>query len=191
MTRSALLKLAAGRLQSDGRQRRPRQCREVSAEEYAAWEPVYRAAKTALQDREAGLDAAAELIEKDLLLLGATAIEDKLQEVGLGSRVAAWVFNSSGQAQSAGTDSAGSHAIPYRTHSADSVHPRIYYRGPQEACEPTSRGRRHLQTCRQHHCCGMQGVPACIEKLRHAGLKIWVLTGDKVRTLMTRLCVLF
>ncbi len=56
-------------------------CRRVSAEEFAAWEPVYRAAKTALQDRDAGLDAAAELIEKDLLLLGATAIEDKLQEV--------------------------------------------------------------------------------------------------------------
>ena len=42
---------------------------------------MYRAAKTALQDRDAGLDAAAELIERDLLLLGATAIEDKLQEV--------------------------------------------------------------------------------------------------------------
>jgi magnesium-transporting ATPase (P-type) len=26
-----------------------------------------------------------------------------------------------------------------------------------------------------------QGVPACIEKLRQAGLKIWVLTGDKAR----------
>ena len=57
-------------------------CREVSAEEYAAWEPVFQRAKTALQDRDAQLDAAAELIEKDLLLLGATAIEDKLQEVG-------------------------------------------------------------------------------------------------------------
>ena len=55
-------------------------CRPVSAEEYAAWEPVYRAAKTALHDRDARLDAAAELIERDLLLLGATAIEDKLQE---------------------------------------------------------------------------------------------------------------
>jgi magnesium-transporting ATPase (P-type) len=57
-------------------------CREVSAEEYAAWEPGFHLAKTALQDRDAQLDAAAELIEKDLLLLGATAIEDKLQEVG-------------------------------------------------------------------------------------------------------------
>lgn len=34
-----------------------------------------------MQDREAQLDAVAELIERDLLLLGATAIEDKLQQV--------------------------------------------------------------------------------------------------------------
>jgi len=27
-----------------------------------------------------------------------------------------------------------------------------------------------------------QGVPECIEQLRAAGLKIWVLTGDKVET---------
>ena len=53
----------------------------VSAEEYEAWEVTFRAAKTAMVDREDALDAAAELIEKDLLLLGATAIEDKLQAV--------------------------------------------------------------------------------------------------------------
>lgn len=53
----------------------------VSAEEYAEWEVTFRAAKTAMVDREGALDAAAELIEKDLLLLGATAIEDKLQAV--------------------------------------------------------------------------------------------------------------
>jgi hypothetical protein len=40
------------------------------------------AAKTALQDREEKLDGVAELIERDLMLLGATAIEDKLQQVG-------------------------------------------------------------------------------------------------------------
>ena len=28
----------------------------------------------------------------------------------------------------------------------------------------------------------MQGVPECIERLRAAGLRIWVLTGDKVET---------
>ena len=55
--------------------------RMVSAVEYAEWEVVYRAAKTAMVDREGALEAAAELIEKDLVLLGATAIEDKLQAV--------------------------------------------------------------------------------------------------------------
>lgn len=27
-----------------------------------------------------------------------------------------------------------------------------------------------------------EGVPACIETLSHAGIKIWVLTGDKMET---------
>ena len=53
----------------------------VSEEEYMQWEVAFRAAKTAIVDRDEALDAAAELIERDLLLLGATAIEDKLQAV--------------------------------------------------------------------------------------------------------------
>lgn len=59
----------------------PDHCRVVPPEEYAEWAPRYAAAKTAMQAREAALEAAAELIEKDLILLGATAIEDKLQQV--------------------------------------------------------------------------------------------------------------
>lgn len=31
-------------------------------------------------------------------------------------------------------------------------------------------------------CISPQGVPECIERLRAAGLRIWVLTGDKVET---------
>ena len=58
-------------------------CRPVPAQEYAQWLPCFEAAKTTMQDREAALDAAAELIERDLLLLGATAIEDKLQQARL------------------------------------------------------------------------------------------------------------
>ena len=54
-------------------------CRTVPAQEYADWLPKFQAAKTTMQDREAALDAVAELIERDLILLGATAIEDKLQ----------------------------------------------------------------------------------------------------------------
>ncbi len=51
----------------------------VDATFYATWNAQYFEAKTALTDRDAKLEAVAELIEKELLLLGATAIEDKLQ----------------------------------------------------------------------------------------------------------------
>lgn len=54
--------------------------RIVSEEEYAAWSQTYYEASTSLEDRSDKLDAAAELIEQNLFLLGATAIEDKLQD---------------------------------------------------------------------------------------------------------------
>jgi hypothetical protein len=40
---------------------------------------LYHAASVALEDREARVAAAAEKVETDLELLGATAVEDKLQ----------------------------------------------------------------------------------------------------------------
>eukprot|EP00741_Cyanophora_paradoxa_P005050 tig00000851_g4892.t1 len=80
--------------------------REIAQAEYDEWSRTFLAAATALDGREAKLDAAAELIEKELVLVGATAIEDKLQE----------------------------------------------------------------------------GVPDAIATLAAAGIKIWVLTGDKVET---------
>ncbi|KAJ3293771.1 hypothetical protein HK104_004206 [Borealophlyctis nickersoniae] len=54
--------------------------RDVSEEEYASWSAIYDAAATTINNRSQELDKAAELIEKDLFLLGATAIEDKLQD---------------------------------------------------------------------------------------------------------------
>ncbi|CAF2090058.1 probable phospholipid-transporting ATPase 8 [Brassica rapa] len=81
--------------------------REVDEEEYRMWEEEFLNAKTLVtEDRDALIDAAADKIEKDLILLGSTAVEDKLQK----------------------------------------------------------------------------GVPDCIEKLSQAGVKIWVLTGDKTET---------
>ncbi|KAJ1561272.1 hypothetical protein HK405_004417 [Cladochytrium tenue] len=80
--------------------------RVVSEEEYVAWARELRDAQTALVNREQRVDAVAARIENDLTLMGATAIEDKLQE----------------------------------------------------------------------------GVPQTIKLLREAGLKIWVLTGDKMET---------
>jgi phospholipid-transporting ATPase len=53
--------------------------RTIPEEEYAEWSKMYHAASTALTDREQRLMDAAEEIERDLEILGATAIEDKLQ----------------------------------------------------------------------------------------------------------------
>ncbi|XP_031381202.1 probable phospholipid-transporting ATPase 8 isoform X2 [Punica granatum] len=81
--------------------------RELGEDEYRIWEDEFVKAKTAVSaDRDALIDAAADKIERDLNLLGATAVEDKLQE----------------------------------------------------------------------------GVPECMEKLSEGGIKIWVLTGDKLET---------
>lgn len=80
--------------------------RIISNEEYEEWSKAYYEASVSLDDRNTKLDEAAELIEKDLFLLGATAIEDKLQD----------------------------------------------------------------------------GVPETINILQNAGIKIWVLTGDKQET---------
>ncbi|VFQ95355.1 unnamed protein product [Cuscuta campestris] len=81
--------------------------RELSEEEYKAFEEQFSVAKNLVSaDRDAMIDEVTERVEKDLILLGATAVEDKLQ----------------------------------------------------------------------------QGVPECIDKLAQAGIKIWVLTGDKMET---------
>ncbi|CAG8565843.1 10691_t:CDS:10, partial [Ambispora leptoticha] len=54
--------------------------REISEDEYQRWSGIYEKASTTLVNRQDELDKAAEMIEKDLFLLGATAIEDKLQD---------------------------------------------------------------------------------------------------------------
>ncbi|KAJ3309397.1 hypothetical protein HDV04_006184 [Boothiomyces sp. JEL0838] len=54
--------------------------REIGENEYQRWRTAYEKAATSITNREEMLDQAAEMIEKDLQLLGATAIEDKLQD---------------------------------------------------------------------------------------------------------------
>ncbi|MQL70881.1 hypothetical protein Taro_003201 [Colocasia esculenta] len=81
--------------------------REIGEEEYAKFEKEFSEAKNSVSaDRDDKIDEVADTIERDLILLGATAVEDKLQN----------------------------------------------------------------------------GVPECIDKLAQAGIKIWVLTGDKMET---------
>lgn len=80
--------------------------RYLSEEEYNDWSKVYDAAAAAVDKRDEAIDEANEKIEHSLYILGATALEDKLQE----------------------------------------------------------------------------GVPEAIETLHKAGIKLWILTGDKVQT---------
>ncbi|KAB2624369.1 phospholipid-transporting ATPase 9 [Pyrus ussuriensis x Pyrus communis] len=81
--------------------------RELDEDEYKEFNQNFIKAKNSVSaERETVIDEVTEKIEKDLILLGATAVEDKLQN----------------------------------------------------------------------------GVPDCIDKLAQAGIKIWVLTGDKMET---------
>jgi phospholipid-translocating ATPase len=48
--------------------------------EYEIWNKEFKQAQAAIENREEKCDALANLIERDMHLMGATAIEDKLQE---------------------------------------------------------------------------------------------------------------
>ncbi|KEF53499.1 phospholipid-translocating ATPase [Exophiala aquamarina CBS 119918] len=80
--------------------------RYLTEDEYTTWKNIYAAAATSIVDRQEKLEKAGEMIETKLELLGATAIEDKLQK----------------------------------------------------------------------------GVPDAIDRFRRAGIKMWMLTGDKRET---------
>ncbi|KAL3664634.1 hypothetical protein V7S43_010383 [Phytophthora oleae] len=54
--------------------------RVLTEAEYHEYNEAYMAASTALDDRETKLDTCAEMVEKNMQLLGVTAIEDKLQD---------------------------------------------------------------------------------------------------------------
>lgn len=54
--------------------------REIPEDEYQQWSAIYNKAATTINNRSEELDKAAELIERDFYLLGATAIEDRLQD---------------------------------------------------------------------------------------------------------------
>lgn len=80
--------------------------RELTWSQYTEWNKRHQVAASALEDREDKMEAVADSIERELILLGGTAIEDRLQD----------------------------------------------------------------------------GVPDAISLLGEAGIKLWVLTGDKVET---------
>ena len=53
---------------------------DIPSDVYDQWKETYHKASTAIQNRERKVEDAASLIETNLILLGATAIEDKLQD---------------------------------------------------------------------------------------------------------------
>lgn len=55
-------------------------CAEISPADYEEWQQIYHSASTSMINREMKIEEAANLIEKDLNLLGATAVEDRLQD---------------------------------------------------------------------------------------------------------------
>lgn len=54
--------------------------REIPEQEYRQWSRMYDQAAATIVDRSEALDKAADVIEQNMFLLGATAIEDKLQD---------------------------------------------------------------------------------------------------------------
>ena len=54
--------------------------RVMTEQEYMDWVRVYEAATSAINDRDEEIDKANEMVEHSLRILGATALEDKLQE---------------------------------------------------------------------------------------------------------------
>lgn len=108
--------------------------RVLEESEYSAWNGEFFKAKTSIgSDRESQLERVSDLIERELILIGATAVEDKLQR-------------------------------GVRFYDLNALTCQSFFSGLFD----------HLPFCFQ--------VPQCIDKLAQAGLKIWVLTGDKMET---------
>jgi phospholipid-translocating ATPase len=53
--------------------------RFLNEDEYRSWKQIYQSAATSLVDRQEMIEAAAEIIEQNFELAGATGVEDKLQ----------------------------------------------------------------------------------------------------------------
>ena len=55
--------------------------RKLDESEYSSWNSEFLKAKTSIgADREVMLEQISDMMEKDLILVGATAVEDKLQK---------------------------------------------------------------------------------------------------------------
>ncbi|CAI5509421.1 unnamed protein product [Closterium sp. Naga37s-1] len=162
--------------------------RELSEEECGEWLERFEGARRSLSaEREALVDAAAEEIEQGLTLLGATAVEDKLQQgvswVGLG-RVSVAPLK---------PPCAPHPSPPHPARPPCSSLPPFPpppRPAPPPLCSSSNLGvlfshsppqvREAIDRLTQ---AGIKiWVPEAIDRLAQAGIKIWVLTGDKLET---------
>lgn len=114
--------------------------RELNEVDYRIFSEKFHQAKTCVSaDRDALIEEATEMVERDLILLGATAVEDKLQNGVI---------------------------TTYKRQSNSSSN--------------------RIENCKCQNqlffASSSVQVPDCIDKLAQAGIKIWVLTGDKMET---------
>ena len=82
-TQQSLRKVTAEHLEIFAREGLRTLCvaeRDLSEQEYEAWSKEHDMAAQALQDRDDKLEEVSDRIERDLMLLGGTAIEDRLQD---------------------------------------------------------------------------------------------------------------
>uniref|UniRef100_A0A3Q7FMV5 Phospholipid-transporting ATPase n=1 Tax=Solanum lycopersicum TaxID=4081 RepID=A0A3Q7FMV5_SOLLC len=143
--------------------------KEIKPDEYEKWNSLFTQAKATIgPEREDLLENVSEMIEKDLILLGAVAIEDKLQK-----GVSFLLFYQSSTC-----------SIVLPPTRVPNLGQRASYQSyigkrEDEKASVTRRGaRRRMETILPD----FFQVPECIDKLAQAGLKIWLLTGDKTET---------
>jgi phospholipid-transporting ATPase len=55
-------------------------CREITAQEYSEWEPIWKKSQNMIAGRKEAVERAMEIIESNLVLAGISGVEDRLQE---------------------------------------------------------------------------------------------------------------
>jgi hypothetical protein len=144
--------------------------------EYTAWDARFQAAASSLADREAQLDALAGEVEGGLELIGVTAIEDKLQaRARLGLR---------GRQGGRGTDGPGGGGPgPGAAGGELESGGQPWDPGGHGAgLNSASRGSSDPPPPPPPPPCAQDGVPAAIQTLLQAGIRVWMITGDKTET---------
>uniref|UniRef100_A0A9J2QAG0 Phospholipid-transporting ATPase n=1 Tax=Ascaris lumbricoides TaxID=6252 RepID=A0A9J2QAG0_ASCLU len=141
---------------------------ELTDKEYMEWEPGYYRASIALDSREMLIEQQAEKIERNLRLLGATGIEDKLQE-GVKATIANLALGGMNIWVLTGDKIETAQNIGF---SCGLIKPDM----------PTLVCNFHFRRFCLSIPPSCLGVKATIANLALGGMNIWMLTGDKIET---------